>query len=78
MEDAISPADTDRWFCPASAGLGCRNDVVTSQGKRLPPLIPAGKREEVATRTRTALRHPDVCAARRDKARGHDYIARYE
>jgi prevent-host-death family protein len=79
MEEAISAADADRWLSPAAAEVReGRDHVVTSQGKPVARLIPAGKREEVATGARTALRHPAVCAARQDKARGHDYIACYE
>jgi prevent-host-death family protein len=56
MDEAISAADANRKFSLLLRGVreGC-SYVLTSHGKPVARLIPAGKHENVATGARTAL-----------------------
>ncbi len=56
MEEAISAADANRRFSRLLRGVReGRSYVVTSHGKPVARLIPAGRHEDVATGARTAL-----------------------
>ncbi len=56
MEEAISAADANRRFSRLLQGVReGRSYVVTSHGKPVARLIPAGKHGDVAAGTRTAL-----------------------
>ena len=56
MEETISAADANRKFSRLLRGVrGGRSYVVTSHGKPVARLIPAGKHEKVAAGARTAL-----------------------
>jgi prevent-host-death family protein len=56
MEEAISAANANRKFSLLLRGVReGRSYVVTSHGKPVARLIPAGKHENVATGARTAL-----------------------
>ena len=56
MEEAISATDANRKFSRLLRGVReGRSYVVTSHGKPVARLIPAGKHEEVAASARTAL-----------------------
>ena len=56
MEEAISAADANRRFSLLLRGVReGRSYVVTSHGKPVARLVPAGKHEDVATGARTAL-----------------------
>ena len=56
MEEAISAADANRRFSLLLRGVREGHSyVVTSHGKPVARLAPAGKYEEVATGARTAL-----------------------
>ena len=56
MEEAISAADANRRFSLLLRGVREGHSyVVTSHGKPVARLVPAGKHEEVATGARTAL-----------------------
>lgn len=56
MEEAISAADANRQFSLLLRGVReGRSYVVTSHGKPVVRLVPAGKHEDVAAGARTAL-----------------------
>ena len=56
MEEAISAADANRKFSLLLRGVReGRSYVVTSHGKPVARLVPAGKHEDVAAGARTAL-----------------------
>ena len=56
MEEAISAADANRRFSLLLRGVReGRSYVVTSHGKPVARLIPAGKHEQMAIGARTAL-----------------------
>ena len=56
MEEAISAADANRRFSLLLRGVREGHSyIVTSHGKPVARLVPAGKHEEVATGARTAL-----------------------
>ncbi len=56
MEEPISAADANRKFSELLRGIReGRSYVVTSHGKPVARLIPAGKHEDVATGARAAL-----------------------
>ena len=56
MEEAISAADANRKFSLLLRGVReGRSYVVTSHGKPVARLVPAGKHANVATGARTAL-----------------------
>lgn len=56
MDEAVSAADANRRFSLLLRGVReGRSYVVTSHGKPVARLIPAGKHEDVATGARTAL-----------------------
>ena len=56
MEEAISAADADRKFSSLLRGVrDGRSFVVTSHGKPVARLVPAGERDDVAKGARAAL-----------------------
>lgn len=56
MDEAISAADANRKFSLLLRGVReGRSYVVTSHGKPVARLVPAGRHEDVATSARTAL-----------------------
>jgi prevent-host-death family protein len=56
MDKAVSAADANRRFSLLLSGVReGRSYVVTSHGKPVARLIPAGKHEEVATSARSTL-----------------------
>lgn len=56
MEEAVSAADANRRFFLLPRGVRERHSyVVTSRGKPVARLIPAGKHDEMATDARSAL-----------------------
>ena len=56
MEEAISAADANRRFSLLLRGVReGRSSVVTSHGKPVARLVPASRREDVATSARAAL-----------------------
>jgi prevent-host-death family protein len=56
MEEAVSAADANRSFSQLLRGVReGRSYVVTSHGKPVARLIPAGKHDDVATSARSAL-----------------------
>lgn len=56
MEEAVSAADANRKFSLLLRGVReGRSYVVTSHGKPVARLIPAGKHEDIATGAREAL-----------------------
>lgn len=70
MEEAVSAADANRRFSLLLRGVReGRSYVVTSHGKPVARLVPAGRRDEVAASARAALlsrleRQPAVHAGR--------------
>lgn len=70
MEEAISAADANRKFSVLLRGVReGRSYVVTSHGKPVARIIPASRRDDMATGARTALlsrleRQPVVHAGR--------------
>ncbi len=56
MEEAVSAADANRRFSLLLRGVReGRSYIVTSHGKPIARLIPAGRRDDVATGARSAL-----------------------
>ncbi len=56
MEEAVSAADANRRFSLLLRGVReGRSYVVTSHGKPVARLIPAGKHDDIATSARSAL-----------------------
>jgi prevent-host-death family protein len=56
MDEAISAADANRRFSLLLRGVReGRSYVVTSHGKPVARIVPAGKNEDVAAEARTAL-----------------------
>lgn len=56
MEEAVSAADANRRFSTLLRGIRQgRSYVVTSHGKPVARLIPAGQRDEAAVRARATL-----------------------
>ncbi|MEJ0047857.1 MAG: type II toxin-antitoxin system prevent-host-death family antitoxin [Rhodospirillales bacterium] len=56
MEEAVSAADANRRFSLLLRGVReGRSYVVTSHGKPVARLIPAGKHDDIATGARSAL-----------------------